>query len=237
MRAIEGNELDRFPLVAPLVAATLPRPPTAKTADPNYLRALFDDAQTVWRQEFKEANTPYQAARVVMFSDQVRSKCGKHEGSGPFYCPADSGVYLDLRFFTELLHNRRVGAAAQAYIIGHELGHHIQRLVGIARRVDAATTTNQSQKNALSVRVELQADCLAGVWARSAFPRSGLDVSELYEGLKTAHVIGDDYLAKAAGNAVDPTLFTHGSSEQRQRWLRTGYQTGRPNACNTFASG
>jgi uncharacterized protein len=236
MRAIEGNELDRFPLVAPLASGSLPPTPTTRTLDRAYVRALFDDAQSVWRREFDEANTAYPTAKLVLFSGQTRSGCGD-EGSGPFYCPADRGVYLDVRFFAELSQNAQVGVAAQAYIVGHELGHHVQRLVGIARRVEAATAADSSRRNALSVRVELQADCLAGVWARSAFPRSGLQVSDLYEGLTTAHVIGDDYLMQAAGNKIDSALFTHGSSQQRQYWLRLGYQTGRPSSCNTFAAG
>jgi uncharacterized protein len=236
-QTIGADAFDRFPKVAPAVAAKLPAAPT-NTAERAYLIALFDDAQKVWLAEFRAAHLPYHAALLFVFTGETHSSCGKTgEGSGPFYCPGDDGVYLDIKFFAQLLNNKHVGAAADAYIIGHEIAHHIQRLVGIARRVDAAVQADPSRKNALSVKVELQADCLAGVWARSAYPRSGLDANALYEGLKTAHVIGDDYLTHAAGNIVDTALFTHGSSEARKYWLRTGYRSGRPNACDTFAGG
>ena len=176
----------------------------------------------------------YQPARVVLFSSKVRSACG--EQSGPFYCPGDRTVYLDVRFFTELPDNAGVGSAAQAYIIGHEFGHHVQQLVGIAGSVADANHANPSGENARTVRVELQADCLAGVWGHSAYPRSPLTTGELDEALKTADVIGDDYIQRAAGELVDSSLWRHGSSQQRQYWLITGYQSGRPSACDTFAS-
>lgn len=202
-----------------------------------YLTAVFDDVQSVWRREFAAAHLRYAAARLTIFWNQTRSRCGPHTtGGGPFYCPADRGVYLDLRFFSLLMSNSQVAAAAQAYIIGHELAHHVQRLIGIADRVNGANQADPSGKKGRSVQVELQADCLAGVWARSAYPRSGLSTSDLDQALKTAHAIGDDYIARAAGNIVDSTLFTHGSSAQRQHWLRSGYRSGRPNACNTFGT-
>ncbi len=195
---------------------------------------MATDLQRLWRREFAVSHLIYHPARVVVFSSEVRSYCG--EGSGPFYCPGDRTVYLDLRFFTDLPDNAGVGSAAQAYIVGHEFGHHVQQLLGIAASVADANQADPRGKNARTVRVELQADCLAGVWGRSAYPRSGLTTSELDEALKTADVIGDDYIQRAAGHAVDSTLWTHGSSQQRQYWLRTGYQSGRPSACDTFTS-
>jgi predicted metalloprotease len=234
---IEGRELDQFAAFSPGAEAKLPAAPKTAALERSYLIAVFDDAQSVWRREFTEAHLAYRPARDVVFWSQIHSKCGEHEDSGPFYCPADHTVYLDLRFFTLLLHESHVGPAAQAYIIGHEVGHHVQRLVGVAQRVDAANHADPSGSNTRSVQTELQADCLAGVWARSAYPRSGLSVSDLNEALKTAHVIGDDYLAIASGGVVDSALWTHGSSLQRQQWLRTGYQSGRPGACDTFSRG
>jgi uncharacterized protein len=231
-----GHELDALPSVVELPAAALPPAPTSAAVERAYLIALFDDVQSVWRRDFTAAHERYKAARLVVFFSVVHSACGKHDESGPFYCPGDDTVYLDLRFFSLLLHGNGVGAAAQAYIVGHELGHHVQRIAGVGRRVDALNRRDPAGTNARSVQVELQADCLAGVWGRSAFPRSRLSVNDLYTALQTAHVIGDDYLQEAAGNFVDPTLFTHGSSEQRKSWLRTGYRSGSPKACDTFAS-
>lgn len=236
-KTIEGRELARFPEVKPPATLTLPPAPTAPRVERAYLKALFDDSQRVWRREFEAADLQYQPARLVIFFNVTQSPCGRHqEGAGPFYCPP-RWVYLDTRFFTQLLRIRGLGAAAQAYIVGHEIGHHIQRLVGIADRVNAANKAAPDGRNGRSVQVELQADCLAGVWARSAFPRSELTVTDLREALKAADLIGDDYGARAAGEVADRTLFTHGSSEQRQRWLATGFTSGRPGACDTFAGG
>jgi predicted metalloprotease len=233
-QTIEGRELDRFPPVKPPATLTLPPAPTAPKVERAYLKALFDDAQRVWRREFETAHMTYLPARLVIFWSVTQSPCGRHqEGAGPFYCPP-RGVHLDTRFFTELLRIRGVGAAAQAYIVGHEIGHHVQRLVGIADRVNAANDADPAGRNRRSVQVELQADCLAGVWAHSAFPRSELTVTDLREALRTAEVIGDDYGTRSEGKAVDRTLFTHGSSEQRQRWLTTGFRGGRPGDCDTF---
>lgn len=218
----------------PQTSAKLPSPTRSTTVERDYLIGIAKDIQRVWRREFAESHLIYQPARVVVFSSKVRSYCG--EGSGAFYCPGDRTVYLDLRFFTELPDNAGVGSAAQAYIVGHEFGHHVQQLIGIAGTVADANQADPGGKNARTVQVELQADCLAGVWGHSAYPRSGLTIAELDEALKTADVIGDDYIQRAAGQVVDSTLWTHGSSQQRQYWLKTGYESGRPSACDTFAS-
>lgn len=237
LAANTAGQLARFPQSPVPTNSRLPPPPRAQGVERAYLIALFDDAQSVWRHEFVAARLRYKPARLVIFWSRTKSRCGPHDDSGPFYCPTDRGVYLDLRFFSLLLSDSHVGAAAQAYIVGHELGHHVQRLIGIADLVDAANHAAPSGKNGRSVQVELEADCLAGVWAHSAYPRSELSVDELYEALKAAHVLGDDYLMQAAGNVVDRALFTHGSSLQRKKWLRAGYQTGRPNTCNPFEGG
>jgi predicted metalloprotease len=235
-QAVAGHELDAFPSITGLTATKLPEAPTSAAVERTFLVAVFDDVQNVWRREFDAAHETYRGARLVVFYGQVHSGCGKHEGSGPFYCPGDDTVYLDLRFFSQLLNLARVGPVAQAYIVGHELGHHVQRLAGVAAHVAALNQVDPSGKNARSVQVELQADCLAGVWGRSMLPRSGFSATDLYDALKTAHKIGDDYIQKAYGNIVDTSLFTHGSSEQRRLWLRTGYKSGKPGSCDTFAS-
>jgi predicted metalloprotease len=159
-------------------------------------------------------------------------------GSGPFYCPGDATVYLDTDFFVRFVHGGQADAVAQAYIVGHEVAHHVQRLVGIAERIGAATKAHPDQKNKLTTKAELQADCLAGVWARSAYPRSSVTSSDLIKGLTAADMIGDDYDARLRGQYVTDTAeWTHGSSAQRQLWLRTGFNSGRPTACNTFGYG
>jgi uncharacterized protein len=219
----------------PHTSAKLPLPSTARSVEREYLTAIADDTQRVWRREFAASHLTYRPARIVVFWGTVHSYCGKKEDSGPFYCPGDRTVYLDLKFFTDLADNARVGSAAQAYIVGHEFGHHVQQQIGIAGSVADANRIDPSGKNARSVLVELQADCLAGVWGSSAYPRSELTTRDLDEALRAAEVIGDDYLQRAAGDVVDSALWTHGSSQQRQHWLRTGYQSGRPSACDTFA--
>jgi predicted metalloprotease len=206
---------------------------TATPVDRAFLRAVFDDAQRFWSEEFKPAGLRYSPARLTIFDSNVRSACGNHEDAGPFYCGADHTVYLSVQWFAALAREHRVGSFAQAYIVGHELGHHVQRLLGID--VGAAVHVNPGRRNALSRAGELQADCLAGVWARSAYTRAQLSATELDDMLKKAEVIGDDFEARAAGETVDPGLSTHGSSEQRQHWLRTGFDSGRPTACDTFA--
>ena len=171
---------------------------------------------------------------LVLFEDSVRSACGSaSSASGPFYCPADQKVYLDLSFFREL--DRRFGAPgdfAQAYVVAHEVGHHVQNLLGINRQVqEAQQSSGRTGANALSVQLELQADCLAGVWGHHANKKQLLDAGDVDEGLSAAAAIGDDRLT---GGRVSPESFTHGTSEQRARWLRQGLQTGDINSCDTF---
>jgi uncharacterized protein len=235
--AIVGDELKALPK-APAATGTAPSPPPgATTVDRSFLESSFNDAQRFWDQEFRGAGLTYSPARLVLFSSHVHSGCGFQEDVGPFYCPADRTIYLDLGFFDLLARQVGLGGFAQAYVLGHEFGHHVQHLLGIDRRVAGANQVNPAGQNGLSVRVELQADCLAGVWAHSQYTRGELSVSALEEKLKTAALIGDDFQARALGKPFDPGLFTHGSSAQRQRWLRTGYESGDPNACDTFSGG
>jgi predicted metalloprotease len=174
----------------------------------------------------------------VIFSSSVHSSgCGPQEGVGPFYCGANRTIYLDVGFFDLLARRAGLGGFAQAYVLGHEFGHHAQHLLGIDRRVAAANHANPGGENALSVRVELQADCLAGVWAHSVYTRGELTPTDLEQKLNTAVLIGDDFHARAAGMTIDPGLFTHGSSAQRRHWLMTGFESGQPGACDTFSGG
>jgi uncharacterized protein len=195
------------------------------------------DAQDFWTQQFRAAGRPYQRAKVVLFRNQVQSGCGlASSATGPFYCPLDQTVYLDLGFFNEL--NQRFkapGDFAQAYVIAHELGHHVQQELGIEQKVRQQSQANPDDANALSVRLELQADCLAGVWARSTYDRGILESGDLQEGLTAAAAVGDDRIQEQTQGRIDPESFTHGTSEQRDHWLQTGFDSGRLEACDTFS--
>jgi predicted metalloprotease len=202
----------------------------------DFVDAVMRDAQGTWT----ELVQGYEPTRAVLFRDAIQSACGfAQSATGPFYCPGDRKVYLDLGFFDEL--QNRFGASgdfAQAYVLAHELGHHVQNLTGVERRVRGAQQQDPSQANALSVRMELQADCFAGVWGHTA-AQSGraarglveLETGDTEEGLRAAAAIGDDRLTHGR---VAPDRFTHGTSEQRVSWFRRGLESGDPNACNTF---
>jgi uncharacterized protein len=195
------------------------------------------DAQDFWTQLFQGAGKPYQRAKVVVFRDQVQSGCGlASSATGPFYCPLDQRVYLDLGFFKELQNRFKApGDFAEAYVVAHEIGHHIQQQLGIERSVRRQSQQNPGDANELSVRLELQADCLAGVWARSTYDRGILENGDLQEGLTAAAAVGDDRIQQQAQGRIDPESFTHGTSEQRAHWLQAGFDSGRLEACDTFS--
>jgi len=203
----------------------------------NFVDAVGDDVQLTWRDVFRRSGDTYRFAQIVLYEGQTPTGCGTGTAdTGPFYCPADEHVYLDLSFFDEL--ERRFGAPgdfAEAYVIAHELGHHVQNLLGIEGQVQRESQQHPSEANELSVRLELQADCLAGVWARSANARGILQPGDLEEGMRAASAVGDDTLQKEATGRVDRESFTHGTSEQRVTWLRTGFQVGNADACDTFS--
>ena len=200
-----------------------------------YLREVFNDVQSFWDREFSQASQTYTPARLTIFTQSVQSGCGAQADVGPFYCPANHGIYLDLGFFQAMAHRFGVSGFAQAYVVGHEFGHHLQTLLGISAQVHAANQQDPAGENARSVRLELQADCLAGVWAHSVYSRGELTQEDLDQALRKAAVIGDDFQARMAGHVVDSSLWTHGSSQQRQRWLVTGFENGDPAACDTFS--
>lgn len=204
-----------------------------------FVRAVLAETEDVWSRLFQEAGSDYPEPTLVMFSGSTQSGCGfASSGTGPFYCPADQKLYLDVGFFRELA--QRFGAPgdfAAAYVIAHEVGHHVQTVTGVSNQVRTAQqrARGEAEANAYQVMMELQADCYAGVWAHYA-DRMGqfLDEGDIAEGLKAAEVIGDDALQRSAGQEVRPEKFTHGSSAQRQRWFTEGYRTGNVDACDTF---
>jgi predicted metalloprotease len=202
-----------------------------------FVSFVLDDAQGFWKQEFAAAGKPYRPAKLVLFRGQTNSGCGAaSSATGPFYCPLDQRVYIDLGFFDEL--NRRFkapGDFAQAYVLAHELGHHVQQQLGIEGKVRQESQQNPGDANDLSVRLELQADCLAGVWGRSTYDRGILENGDLQEGLNAAAAVGDDRIQQQAGGRIDPETFTHGTSEQRGHWLQTGFDSGKLDACDTFS--
>jgi uncharacterized protein len=201
---------------------------------------VLADTEDTWSQVLPGYGIDYQPPTLVLFSETVQSECGgASAASGPFYCPLDQKVYLDMSFYSEL--HQRFGAPgdfAQAYVIAHEVGHHVQNLVGTARQVrEAQEQAGQAQANDLSVRMELQADCFAGVWAATAQrSRQLLSAGDIEEALGAASAIGDDRVQRQTQGYVVPDAFTHGSSKQRQRWFMRGYEAGRPDNCDTFAA-
>jgi hypothetical protein len=200
-----------------------------------FMSFVLDDAQGTWAELMPGQ---YQDAQLVLFNDAVQSACGLGQSAtGPFYCPGDRKVYLDLGFFREL--HERFGAGgdfAQAYVLAHEIGHHVQNLTGTERRVRQLQQQNPGAANELSVRMELQADCYAGIWANATAQRDVLERGDIEEGLKAAESIGDDRLQRMQTGTVQPESFTHGSSAQRMEWFSRGLESGRPAACDTFAA-
>ena len=201
-----------------------------------FVSFVLDDAQNVWRQIFSQSGEQYGDARLALFRDAVESQCGMGQSAmGTFYCPLDQRVYIDLSFYDEL--KQRFGAPgdfAQAYVITHEIGHHVQNLLGIERQVRAQQQRNPGAANDLSVRMELQADCFAGVWGHSTAQRDILERGDVEEGLNAAAAIGDDRLQRQSGGRVSPESFTHGSSAQRVEWFRRGLAEGKVESCNAF---
>jgi predicted metalloprotease len=235
MSALTGRSPADFLDTTPPAADTT----TASSDDPQYqfVSVVLRDTEDTWGQIFAEQGRTYQAPALVLFNDATSSACGLGQSAmGPFYCPADQKVYLDLSFFRDL--DQRFGAPgdfARAYVVAHEIGHHIQTLTGVSDRVQAARQRGgERDANALSVRQELQADCYAGVFGHFEARRGVLDPGDAEEGLRAAAAIGDDRLQQQSQGRVVPESFTHGSSDQRVSWLRRGLESGRIDACNTF---
>lgn len=202
-----------------------------------FVSFVLDDTQKTWTQILAAQGVPYRHAKLVLFRDSIDSACGlAQSASGPFYCPGDEKVYIDLGFYDELKQRFGVpGEFAQAYVLAHEIGHHIQKLTGIEQKVHAEQEQKPGEANHLSVDLELQADCFAGVWGHSTEERKLLDPGEVKEGLDAAAAVGDDRLQKMETGHVNPETFTHGTSEQRMGWFQKGFTTGDMKQCNTFA--
>ena len=219
---------------APVTQA--PNAPPQNDESYEFVKAVHNDVQSTWEQQFAASGQQYQPATLVLFTDSTRSGCGIGEAAmGPFYCPADQKAYIDLGFYNEL--KQRFGAPgdfAQAYVLAHEIGHHVQHQLGVDQMVRQAQEQNPRRANELSVQMELQADCFAGVWAHSMAERQKLDPGDAEEALTAASAIGDDRIQQQAGSRVNPETWTHGSSQQRVEWFRRGMSSGNPDQCDTF---
>lgn len=218
------------------VSAPAPGPPSGDR-EAEFVSVVLGDLEDTWNRLLPTAGRQYEPPTLVLFNDVVQSACGSASAAtGPFYCPGDRKVYLDLSFFREL--DQRFGAPgdfAQAYVIAHEVGHHVQNLLGVNSQVSRAQRqASEPQANALSVRLELQADCYAGVWGHHAEREQMLEEGDVDEGLRAAAAIGDDRLQRQSGGRIVPESFTHGTSTQRAEWLRRGLSSGRVQDCDTF---
>jgi len=225
---------------APQVQQGPAQKPPPDDREAAFVSTVLKNTEVVWTQAFQQNGGTYQPPRLVLFRGATPTACGTGQSAmGPFYCPGDKKVYIDLGFFDTL--KRDLGAPgefAQAYVIAHEVGHHVQDELGITAKVDGMRgRLSQTQNNAISVRVELQADCFAGVWAHhSQQSKQWLDPGDIEAAMNAAQKIGDDALQRSAGRAVVPDSFTHGTSAQRQRWFGTGYKTGSMQTCDTFSA-
>jgi uncharacterized protein len=204
-----------------------------------FVAVVLGETEAVWSDVFAQSGYQYEEPTLVLFTGGTTSGCGFAQSAmGPFYCPADRNIFLDMDFFRVM--EDQLGARgdfAKAYVIAHEVGHHVQNLTGVLGRVNAEPArANEREANALSVRIELQADCYSGIWARAASARLSLTQADIESALDTAARIGDDALQRAGNGRVVPDSFTHGTSEQRQRWFAEGYQSGDPGACDTFGT-
>jgi predicted metalloprotease len=234
--------LGQDPLQFLETAGTLSVPDATYTSDvqdeeAEFISKVLAETEDTWSMIFANSGERYEPPKLVLFTDMVQSACGFNSAAvGPFYCPGDHKVYLDLSFFRDLARLGGRGDFAQAYVLAHEVGHHVQNLIGVSDRVrQLQGREDRAGANALSVRMELQADCFAGVWAHNANRRRQiLEEGDIEEGLAAAAAIGDDRLLKRSGRVVAPESFTHGTSEQRAHWLKVGLRTGSVEACNTF---
>jgi uncharacterized protein len=202
----------------------------------HFVAFVLDDAQTTWRQLFTANGKQYRNAKLVLFNGSTDTGCGNGDAAtGPFYCPVDERVYIDLSFYNELAQRFGIkGDFAEAYVIAHEIGHHVQKQLGTSEQVDHASRSARIGATGLSVRLELQADCYAGIWARSTNQRQILDAGDVEEALGAAAAVGDDHIQKETSGKVQPETWTHGSAAARSRWFKNGFDNGTLEACDTF---
>jgi predicted metalloprotease len=222
-------------------AVSQPNPAKDQAEQPTvqFVSFVLDDVQNTWTQILpQQTGHDYRHAKLVLFRDYTESGCGSAQSAtGPFYCPDDEKVYIDLGFYDQLTQQFGAhGQFAQAYVIGHELGHHVQKILGISQQVQQARGANEPGADSLSVKVELQADCFSGIWAHSTQQRGLLEQGDIESALSAASAVGDDRLQKMETGHVTPDSFTHGTSQQRMQWFTTGYNSGSVAACNTFGS-
>jgi|CZKU01.1.fsa_nt_gi predicted metalloprotease len=210
--------------------------PQSETPETHFVAFVLDDVQKSWTDAFARQPVPYRHAKLVLYTDSTQTGCGFGDAAtGPFYCPVDERVYIDLGFFHELAGKLGAkGQFAEAYVVAHEIGHHVQKILGISQRVDALRHTTGA--TGASVRLELQADCFAGIWAHSTQERSLLEAGDINSALGAAAAVGDDRLQRQATGTVSPESWTHGSSEERVRWFKRGYDSGALRQCDTFAA-
>lgn len=226
---------------APQTQSAPTHQPPADDKDARFVSVVLADTEDVWQDIFKQAGGQYRNPKLVLFSGQTPTACGTGQAAmGPFYCPGDEKVYIDLAFYQQLRDRFKApGDFAQAYVIAHEVGHHVQNLLGTSGKVDSMRgRISEAQQNQLSVKLELQADCYAGVWANHAQKmRNIIEAGDIEEAMTAAAAVGDDSIQMATRGTVVPESFTHGSAAQRTRWFNTGIQSGDLNQCNTFAQG
>jgi predicted metalloprotease len=237
LSGMSGGDTSNY---APTTQTSRTARPPAADPETHFVSRVLKSTEDVWTTAFREMGRQYREPKLVLFRDATRTQCGVGQAAmGPFYCPADERVYLDLGFFDELASRFHApGQFPQAYVIAHEVGHHVQNLLGITNKVEQMRQSmSKRDANALSVRVELQADCFAGVWANRADAERGgkmIDDKDVEQALAAASAIGDDRLQRQTQGRIVPDSFTHGSSAQRTRWFRTGLDSGDPKRCDTF---
>ena len=234
-----GTPFERFPAQTRAAdnAERMDTAPDAGSQLLDFLSFVIGDLQKFWAEDFEKAGRDFEPTQLVVFSGQTDTGCGPGSAAtGPFYCPLDRKIYIDPGFFRELaLRFQAPGDFAQAYVLAHEYGHHVQTITGVTRQVESASQENPEARNALSVRTELQADCLAGVWAHSTFERGLLEEGDLEEGLNAAAAVGDDRIQAQTSGRISPESFTHGTAEQRASWFKRGFEDGDATACDTFS--
>ena len=232
-----NSPFEQFPAQAQPADGALENAPDAENELIDFLSFVVGDLQQFWAADFQKAGRTFERTQLVVFRDGVDTGCGQASSqTGPFYCPLDRKMYLDLGFFRDLASRFNApGDFAQAYVVAHEIGHHVQTLTGINQQVSEASAENPDQRNQLSVRMELQADCLAGVWAHSTYERGLLEEGDLEEGLTAAASVGDDRIQAEATGRISPETFTHGTAEQRASWFKKGFDQGDASACDTFS--
>jgi uncharacterized protein len=238
---IPGLDVDSgFPSEAPAAPDTqgIPAAQDPERDLRDFSAYVFSDSQDTWQSTFRRSGETYERAQLVLYRNAVSTGCGDASSAvGPFYCGADQRVYLDLSFYNDM--ERQLGAGGEfawAYVIAHEVGHHVQNQLGTSSEVRRVQNENPGEANALSVRLELQADCYSGVWAKTVYDAGRLEEGDIRDAITASEAVGDDRLQSRAGGRVDPDSFTHGSSEQRARWFNEGRERGEPGACDTFSA-